>query len=171
MTTEPQIAESLHEARVVIAGVSDALDVAEMGGQTDWEPVLEGAAEAVDRLRAWARSLVRDAERLDVFKTEDDLEAMISFLEQEEGRLLSELGPKLKQARLMLKRADATRQYKTTLCRQFDRFEDIVIGHEEALRDLRWDLMRIGADRYRDDSGPTFDNPADLRRYLDGLKG
>jgi hypothetical protein len=171
MTTEPRTAESLRDARVVIAGVSDALDVADMRGQTDWEPNLERADAALDHLRTWAGSLVRDAERLEAFKTEDDLEIMISFLEQEEGRLLSELGPRLRQARRMLKRAIAPRQYKTTLSRQFDRFEDIVIGHEEALRDLRWELMRIGADRYRDDSGPTFDNPADLQRYLDGLKG
>jgi|SRR5271167_3510496 len=47
------------------------------------------------------------------------------------------------------------------------RQEDAVLRFVEALRDARWQMMALRA-RFDADSrdGPTFDNPAEMRRYL-----
>jgi hypothetical protein len=47
------------------------------------------------------------------------------------------------------------------------RQEDAVLRFVEALRDARWQMMALRAHFDGDPrNGPTFDNPAQMRRYL-----
>ncbi len=85
---------------------------------------------------------------------------------------MQEFAPKIQTARKALKQAvDLPADASETATQQLDLFEELVTRHEEVLRDLRWELMTIRAERRRSDTGPVFDDPRDLERYLDRLKG
>ena len=49
------------------------------------------------------------------------------------------------------------------------RYRDLAAANKEQLRDARWQLMALRAERFREEKGPVFADPADLRQYLSAL--
>lgn len=117
--------------------------------------------------RRWAEDLIRRARASIADGGPSDIDETIELLEREDGAFIREFAAAIKKARKPIERipkrhADRARQ----IAREIDWFENIIVQHEELLRDLRWQLMVVRAESRRDKSGPVFDDPNALRRYL-----
>lgn len=172
MNGKMNLQRRLSDSRATVTGMLEAIQPTRLGDKPFKDNrQLERARHDLDRITAWAEHLTRDASASDRPRQENDLDELISFLEREEGCFMQEFAPKIQTARKALKRVvDLPADIREAATRQLDLFKKLVIRHEEVLRDLLWELMTIRAERRRSDTGPVFDDPRDLERYLDRLK-
>ncbi len=173
MTGQINLQRRLSDSRATFTDMVEAMQPTRLGDKPfEVNRQLECARHNLDRITAWAEHVTRDASAADRSRQDNDLDDLISFLEREEGCFMQEFAPKIQTARKALKQAvDLPADATETATRQLDLFEELVTRHEEVLRDLRWELMTIRAERARSDTGPVFDDPRDLERYLDRLQG
>jgi hypothetical protein len=128
---------------------------------TEGEAAINRGVEAIARMVANDRGAAESGGRLDWDYRIERLE----FHEAEAARDVSRMRKLVDRILAGARDADPaiSRQARALTRRQ----EDAVVRFVEALRDARWQMMALRAHfdpDYR--NGPTFDNPAEMRRYL-----
>jgi hypothetical protein len=117
--------------------------------------------EAIARLIANQRIAEENGIRIDWGYLIERLE----FYEAEVARDLSRIRKLVDRILMLVRDVEPTvsRRARAMARRQ----EDAVVRFVEALRDARWQAMALSAHSAPDaHTGPVFDNPAELRRYL-----
>jgi hypothetical protein len=125
------------------------------------EAAINRGIEAIARMVANDRAAAESGGRIDWDYRIDRLE----FYEVEAARDVSRMRRLVDRILAGARDADPAigRRARALARRQ----EDAVLRFVEALRDARWQMMAMRAQFDVDSrSGPTFDNPAEMRRYL-----
>lgn len=125
------------------------------------EAAINRGIEAIARMVANDRAVAESGDRLDWDYRIERLE----FFETEAACDVSRMRKLVDRILAGTRDADPAigRRARTLARRQ----EDVVLRFVEALRDARWQMMALRAHFAPDArSGPSFDNPAEMRRYL-----
>ena len=125
----------------------------------------------LEQARRWSAEKLSQARSAIPDGGPSDIDETIELLEREEGALVREFGPQIKKARRLIGNVrpssrDSVKKVARDLAEGVDWLENIIVQHEELLRDLRWQLMAVRAEARKDQTGPVFDDPASLRHYL-----
>jgi hypothetical protein len=125
------------------------------------EAAINRGIEAIARMVANDRAAAESGSRLDLDYRIERLE----FYEAEAARDVSRMRRLVD--RILAGARDADRAIGRRARRLARRQEDAVLRFVETLRDARWQMMALRAHFDPDSrSGPIFDNPAEMRRYL-----
>jgi hypothetical protein len=125
------------------------------------EANIDRGIEAIARLLANQRLAAESNNQVDW----DYLIERLEFYEAEAARDLSRTQKLVDRILTFVRNAEPTvaRQAREMVRRE----ENAVVRFIEALRDARWQAMALRAHSAADSrTGPVFDNPAELRRYL-----
>jgi hypothetical protein len=69
----------------------------------------------------------------------------------------------------LLRRVDP--EFLDLLEPSFRRYDEVVAQFIASIVDIRWQLMALRAEARKDETGPVFSDPRELRRHLTGARG
>lgn len=133
-----------------------------MRGKVSMNKGLEDGRALMVNFERIIKTLGKDANQF-------DFEKVLQHAESAEKEIFADF-KKLRKGvvrvrKVMIKNHPHQRKDIDSLLAEFD---SVTIEYLEGLQEIRWELVYIRAELEKDQRGPVFDNPADLRAFVMG---